>query len=546
MSGAQAVADTASDSSRPAFPGSPYTPEHPVPLRLAYALVSVLLGICATLGNALVSVNMPALAGCLGNYVAEASLLPAIYVAMNAGANLSLVKARIQFGIPRVSYVLLSLYIAATLVQMAAPGLATAALVRGASGLAAAGLTTLTLYYALQAMPVSLRAVAMVVAIMLPSFGTPIARLFPVEFLAQHAWQGLHLIELGCALLAGLLITCLPLPKSDRQPAFEALDFVSIPLLLGAITLLCIVLGMGRSLWWADTPWLAWALMGSLILGALGLLIERLRQRPLLQLDWLYSGEMLRFAAVIFMVRLALAEQSYGSVGLLSAAGLNNEQFHTLFALVMLAMLAGVVVAVLTLSEKRLTGQVVVAALLIALGAWLDSQSNSLTRPEQLYISQMLIGFGTSLFIGPALLYGFMRMARLGPSHMISFFVLFSLTQNIGGLAGSALLGSYQTLSARAHMAALSEHLQMADVQVAARIQAGTAALGATVPDPLLRSAQGAASLSQAMAREANALAFNDVFRLVAVLALLTALYLGLRIAFNAYQQRQDKQGVSP
>ena len=43
----------------------------------------------------------------------------------------------------------------------------------------------------------------MVVAIMLPSFGTPIARLFPVEFLAQHAWQGLHLIELGCALLAG-------------------------------------------------------------------------------------------------------------------------------------------------------------------------------------------------------------------------------------------------------------------------------------------------------------------------------------------------------
>jgi hypothetical protein len=87
--------------------------------------------------------------------------------------------------------------------------------------------------------------------------------------------------------------------------------------------------------------------------------------------------------------------------------------------------------------------------------------------------------------------------------------VLFSSTQNIGGLAGSALLGSYQAIATKAHLAALSEHLVATDPQVVARIQA-----------------QGAARLFQAATREATILAFNDVFRFVALLAVAVALFL--------------------
>ena len=46
------------------------------------------------------------------------------------------------------------------------------------------------------------------------------------------------------------------------------------------------------------------------------------------------------------------------------------------------------------------------------------------------------------------------------------------------------------------------------------------------VGDPALRSAEGGAILSQTATREANVLAFDDVFRLIAVLAALTFCYL--------------------
>ena len=96
-----------SPDERPVLPGAPFTPRHTGGRRAAYAAVGVVLAIAATFPNALVQVNVGTIAGSLGLYVAQASLLPAIYVAMNASANLTLVKARAQFGIPAVTHGLL-------------------------------------------------------------------------------------------------------------------------------------------------------------------------------------------------------------------------------------------------------------------------------------------------------------------------------------------------------------------------------------------------------------------------------------------------------
>src|SRR5262249_50266668 len=167
------------------------------------------------------------------------------------------------------------------------------------------------------------------------------------------------------------------------------------------------------------------------------------------------------------LVRLALAEQTYGSVGFLTSGGLTNDQLHTLFVFVLLAVLLGMVVACVTMSEKSPPYQIPAASLFIALGAFLDSHSNSITRPEQLYLSQSLIGFGSTLFIGPALAYGFLQMLRQGATHLVSLIVVFSTTQNVGGLAGSAILGTAQVLYARAHAASLGESILATDPQVA-------------------------------------------------------------------------------
>lgn len=494
----------------PILPGGPYSPTHAPWRRVAYAGVACVMGIGATLGNALISTNTSSLAGSLGEYVATVTLLPAIYVAITSSGNLLLVKARIHWGIPAVTQGVLILNVLVALLQLVFPSFALAVTARAAQGLAAAALIAVTLFYLLQVLPPKLRPAAIVIGISLTQLGIPMARLFPVEMLAQDHWRTLHLIELTIPLALLAVLQAMPLPPSNRGQAFEPRkDTLTIVLLVPAMLLISLVLSAGRLYWWTDTPWLGWALVAAVPLLAAAILIEARRSKPLLYLEWLGSGGILRFAAVALLVRIALAEQTYGSVGLLTSGGLNNEQLHTLFLFVIGAMLLGIATAVLTLDPQRLRQQVIVAALIIALGAWLDSHATNQTRPQELYLSQALLGFGTTLFIGPALAYGFLRMLEKGPTYFISLVVLFSSTQNFGGLAGSALLGSYQVIATRSHLAALTEHLVGWDPQVIARIQA-----------------QGAGPLFQAAAREATILAFNDVFRFVALLAVAVALFL--------------------
>ncbi|WP_241659529.1 MFS transporter [Sphingomonas glacialis] len=465
--------------------------------------MAVLIGIAATFGNALVTVNLPVVAGANGIDLVAASWLSSVFIAFNASGNLLLVRSRITWGIPAVTRTLLILYILAALIEIAYPGFATALGVRAISGLAATGLTTLAIYHLLQIFRGRLQPIGLCIGMTLPQFGTPLARLVPVELLAAGQWHGLQLVEIASALLVLAMTTALPLPPSRRGPAFEPLDFVTIGLLLPGLTLLCVAVGAGRYAWWTDTPWIGASLAAAIFLLISGMAIEHFRARPLIQTRWLATRDILRLVGVALMVRFALAEQTYGAVGLLGLGGLNNDQLHGLFVVIAIAMAGGSITAAVTLSERRLPYQVAIAALLIAAGAWIDSGASNLTRPGELYASQAMLGFGACLFLGPALLYGLLRVLKLGPNYLVSLIVVFSISQNVGGLIGSAFLGTYQVIQSKAHAAALAEHLVVGDVPVAQRL-----------------SAQGIGGLYQALQREASVLAFDDVFRLVAVIAL--------------------------
>lgn len=525
-------------SEQPMMPGSPYTPAHPAWRRVVYTAVAIQAAITATFGNGLISTNVPSIAGSLGEYLAAASVLPAIYVAMNATGSLWIIKARIQWGIPAATKGALCLYALSALLQLLWPNYPLALVTRAASGIAAAALITLGIYYLFQVVPPKLRPLALVAGVGLTQLGTPLARLFPVEMLAQHHWQNLHLIELALPLAMLATMTAFPLPPSNRGKVFEPLDFATIGLVIPAMLLICVVLSVGRVYWWTDAPWLGWTLVAAVPLLTAAMLIERHRSKPLLYLDWIGSGVILRFAAVALLMRIALAEQTYGSVGLLTASGLNNEQLRILFLFVLGSMLLGIVTAAITLRPHRVREQVIVAASIVALGAWLDSHATNLSRPHELYLSQSLLGFGTTLFIGPALAFGFLRMLERGPAYFISLAVLFSTTQNVGSLAGSALLGTYQVVAAREHASALAEHLIAADPQVVARLQGGAQLLSGAVTDPAQQAGIGAALLAQAQAREAAVLAFNDVFRFVALLAAATAVFVLLLVLRDRWRAR--------
>jgi hypothetical protein len=103
---------------------------------------------------------------------------------------------------------------------------------------------------------------------------------------------------------------------------------------------------------------------------------------------------------------------------------------------------------------------------------------------------------------------------------------MFTMTQNLGGLLGSAIVGTIQTAREKYHSSYLVEHLTMLDPNVAARVQSGANAYGGVLTDPVLRSAAGVARLGAAATREANVLAYNDVFLMIAVVAIVTLLWM--------------------
>ena len=526
---------------RPAVPGSPFNPDHPTWRMWAYGAIGVLAGLTGGLGNALVSANIAYFQGTLGLTAEEAAWIPAAYATTYVCANLVLVKFRQQFGIQLFVKLILIGYIAATVMHLEVHGFWSAMLVRAVSGIAAAGLTTLGVMMWFQAVPAQWRIHGLMLGVCIPQLAIPLARVMAPSLLEWGDWRMAYMFELGLALLMMGAVLALPLPPSERTKVFEGPDFLTIALMVPGVALLCSVLALGRTDWWVTTPWLGWALAASVLLLAAAIMVEHWRARPLLMTRFISQSAILRIVAVAFCVRIILAEQTYASVGLLGALGYGTEQFRTLYIIVTLASVAGLFVGVFVTRPQVPARPIQVAALLVAIAAFLDSSATNQTGPSNVYLTQALVGFAAVLFMGPAMAIGLSRTLLAGPQNFISWLVVFLASQNLGGLVGPALFGTLQTIREKYHSHNLVESVQLADPLDASRLAGNAQQVGGVVVDPTLRSAEGAALLSAKVTREANVLAFNDVFLVISVLAFLLFLW---GIAIELKMRRQGE--VSP
>ena len=528
----------------PAMPGSPGSPAHPYRRRIAYGLVAVLMGLTGGFGTALIAANTASLGGALALDPVQIAWLPTVYVMTNVSINLLLIKFRQQFGLRPFAIIFLSLYLVLTFAHLFVLDFSSAILVRAASGMAGAPLGSLALYYLMQAFPAEWRLRAVVAGIGIPQCATPLARLFSPELLAMSQWRTLYLFELGLAALSLAAVLAYRLPPTVRVKAFEKLDFVTFPLFAGAMALFAAVLGLGRIVWWTQSAWIGWALLAAIPMLAAALVIEHGRANPLLNTRWLGSADIVRFTVVTIMARIVLSEQTTGAVGLLAVLGQTNDQLQPLFAIILLASIAGVVASAVTLDVARLAHPVMLAIGLVAIAAFIDSHATSLTRAPQLYLTQGVIAFAATFFIGPSLLFGMTRALQQGGGHIVSFVALFGIINSIGGLGGAALIGTYQAVRERAHDSAIVQTVDPTDPLVTQRLAIGSGAVGGVVGDPALRSAQGATLLSQAATREANVLAYNDTFRLIALLAALTTAFLAALLLRRHRLERRAARAV--
>lgn len=504
---------------RPTLPGSPANPDHPQRRRAGYLAIGVLVGLTGGLGNALIAVNLPFAQGTLGLGPDEAAWLTGAYLMTNTTANLVLVKYRQQFGLQPFIRWMLGVYVVATILHLIVHGFWSAIAVRAAGGLAGSALSTLTILYLMQGMPPARRLQGLMLGIAVPQLATPLARVVSPGLLVSGDWHMLYWFELGLGLATLAAILALPLPPSERQDAFERGDALSVALLVPGMALLIAVLTQGRIEWWTERAWMGYALAAGLVMVTAAFLFEHTRQNPLLNTRWLATRDMVRLIAIAAAARVLLSEQSYGAVGLLTVLGMTNDQMVGLNLVIVAASVLGLVVALATLNPANVARPITIALGLIAVGAFLDVGATNLSRPENFYLSQALIGFASILFLSQAMVIGLARTLLAGARNFVSFSVLFSMSQALGGLVGTAALGTFQVIREKAHSHDLVQSVVLTDPQVAARIAAGGRTVARTIGDPVLRSAEGAAILSQQATREAQVLAFNDVFLVVGVLA---------------------------
>ena len=499
----------------------------------AYMAASTLLAMTQGFGLNLVAANIPQLQGPFGATAAEATWLVAAYMAPNASLSLALIKIRNQYGLRPFAELGIAVFLLVSVAHIFITDLQSALVLRFFAGIAAAPLSSLGFLYMLEAFSPA-RKLTIGISLALTNIGlaAPLTRLVSPALIDLGGVRALLHFELALAMLSFAAIYLLPLTPPPRVKIIEKLDIVSYLLIAVGFGSGAAVLVLGRQYWWLEAPWIGELLVvmvGTLTVAAV---IELNREKPLIDLRWLFSREVLHFAAVLVLFRLMLAEQTAVAGNFFQITGLQNDQLAGLYGRVALATVAGGLVCAAILKPGREPVLHMAALLLIGVGAFLDSRATNLTRPEQMYLSQAMIAAGGSLFLPPAIASGFTLALRKGPQYILSFIVVFLVTQSLGGLAGSALFGSFITLREKFHSNILAEAMTLADPLVAGRVAQLSAAYGRTITDAAVLKAEGVALLGQQVTREANVLAHNDAFFVIALLAVAAAAALAIHMLY--------------
>lgn len=530
---------------RPTLPGSPAAIAHARPKRFAYFFIGLFICIAASLSNGFIVANLPIFQGEYGLTPSQAAWLPAAYVMANVSSNLILFKARQQYGLRLFSEIGLLVFIGVLILHTFVKTYEMALFVRFIAGLAAAPLSSLGMYYTMQAFGKADMAKGIYLAFGFQQLGLPLAWIISPFLLSANQWDVIYTFELGLAICCFAMVVSLKLPRSLRMEVFEKQDFFTFSLLAPGFACLCIVLTQGPILWWFDSPWLAYTLIVGFCLIVLGLTYEHYRTNPLIMTRWLAAGDLLSFVVSAFALRLLMSEQSYAAVNFLKTMGMGPDQFVPLYVVIFCGTIAGSVFSALTFHRERLILNLFLAEILILVACALDYHLTSDVRPANFYRSQFLVSFAGGVFIGPLLLMGFMRTLQRGPQYVVTFIVLFSATQNFGGLVGSSFFNTYQQRHTYAYKVEINSNLDPTDPLVAQRLQTYQHSAMISSNDPVLQNNQALQNLNKVVTREAQVRAYNDVIVLNGIFAVVLLLWGLFKYVRDKYKTRKNLQAAS-
>ncbi len=530
---------------RPTLPGSPAAIAHPTPKKLIYFFIGLVIAISGSLSNGFITANLPLIQGEYALTPAQAAWISAAYVMANISSNLVLFKARQQYGLRLFSEIGLVLFICVLILHIFVQTFEMALLVRMISGLVAAPLSSLGMYYIMQAFKRENFGRGLYLALGFQQLGIPLAWIISPYIVDINDWSILYTFELGLALCCLAMVVSVKLPRSLRIDVFEKQDFLTFALLAPGFALICIVLTQGPILWWFEAKWLGYALMGGFSLIMLGLCYEHFRANPLLITRWLGSATTLKFIFGALAIRLIMSEQSYAAVNFLKTMGMGPDQFVPLYVVIFLGIALGTLFSAVTFNRERISWHLIGAVILILLACVLDYHLTSDVRPADFYRSQFMVGFASGMFIGPLLLTGVIHALQYGPSHMVTFVVLFSATQSFGGLLGNSFFSSYQQIRTQQYRTEIISGMLPTDPIVAERLNSYQHNAQKYTLDPQLEQQQAVQSLNQIITREAQVRAYNDVIAMNGLFAIFLFFWSMFNIVWSKYQARKQQPSIN-
>nr|WP_288425566.1 MFS transporter [uncultured Agrobacterium sp.] len=501
--------------------------------KLIYCAAGLAFFITQGMGMNIVMANIYQLQGEFSGTVAEVAWLSAAYMAPYATFSIALFKVRQQYGLRPFAEISIIAFVFASCLNLFVTDLHSAIVVRFVSGMAAAPLSSLGFLYILEAFPVQRKlTLGLSIALTGTLLSSPLARILSPTLLQIDGWQALYSMEVGMALAVLPIIYLLPLTPPPRVKVIERIDILSYLLFACGLGCMAVFLTLGRFYWWFETWWLGVLLAASIAFLTAMTMIELPRKNPMLDLRWIFSRTNLHMIAILLIYRAVSSEQFSTAVSLYQQLGILNDQTMELYALIILATVLGGAACALLMLTKYVETAHVIALSTIALGAFMDSTSTNLTRPEQMYLSQAMIAFGAAMFLPPVMSKGFGAALAKGPPYLVNFITIFLFTQITGSMLTTGLLGSFVTLREKFHSNILVESILLQNPQVAQRVSQLSAAYSHVINDPALLKAEGLSLLGQQVTREAYILAYNDTFLLISVCAAAALAMLLLHLAW--------------
>ena len=490
------------------------------PKAAVYMAASVLLFLTQGLGMNLLNANIYQLQGSLSATTTEIAWLSAAYMAPYASISIALFKIRSQYGLRNFAELSIVCFVFASALKLFVSDLHSAIVVRFLSGMAAAPLSTLGFLYMLEAFPPARKlSVGLSLALLNTTLSAPIARIISPPLMEIGGWQALYTFEMGLALIALPVVYLLPLTVPPRAAVIQRMDIVSYLLLAIGFGCLAVVLTLGRLYWWFEAPWLGLLLVAAIVALTAMCVLELPRKTPLVDLRWLFTRDNMHMAGILLLFRVVSSEQTTTAANFYMQLGLLNEQTQTMYAIILLASVAGGLVCTVLMMTRYVETAHALALVLIAAGAYLDSQSTILTRPEQMYLSQAMVAAGAAMFLPPVMAKGFAAALARGVPYIVNFLVIFLFTQSIGALCASAALGTFVTIREKFHSNVLVEHILLTNPLVAERVSQLSSAYGKVVGDASFLHAEGLVLLGQQVTTQANVLAYNDAFLVISIAA---------------------------